>query len=461
MALASLSSDIFQRHFIIFMIRTFAAACLALCWMVPVAAQDNDLSDLRALQAEQFDALYQRPDDLKLMFTYALTSIRLKDYEAAISTFDRMLIFDPNQPRVVVELAAAYFRIGSYPIARFYFTNALEDPNTPPELIPRINEFMNVIDTRTRKSYFTGTIGLSSIVTTNANKGPDDVKFELFDPNTNSFEGAFAIDQEDTSQSDVGFSASAQISHFYDLGGTNEDHWRSDLALFTSRFASTSSGAVDVLLLRTGPRLALDDERFGLKGRPFVEFDYVRSSNDALYTTIGLGLQLSDTIIPDLNGFADLRLSWRDYFKDGGDQDGDGNDDLDSALVRFSAGATSIVGPQLSVRGNLTAEYEHTDFDSERSLELGIGGSAFYRYDSGLEIASRDWALTAAARASHMSFFNSPRRDIDLRLGLSHTAYVSDGFALVAKIDYFQRNSNVAQNQLDSLSFDLGIQFRF
>ena len=75
---------------------------------------------LRAVQREQFAAMFEEPDDVDLMFQYAVTSIRLQDYEAAITTLERILIYNPNLPRVKVELGASYFRIGSYPVAKFY-----------------------------------------------------------------------------------------------------------------------------------------------------------------------------------------------------------------------------------------------------------------------------------------------------------------------------------------------------
>ena len=74
---------------------------------------------LRAEQQEQFAAMFEAPDDVNLMFQYAVTSIRLQDYEAAITTLERILIYNPNLPRVKTELGASYFRIGSYPVAKF------------------------------------------------------------------------------------------------------------------------------------------------------------------------------------------------------------------------------------------------------------------------------------------------------------------------------------------------------
>ncbi|MEM7545524.1 MAG: tetratricopeptide repeat protein [Pseudomonadota bacterium] len=429
-----------------------SAVAVLLTISAPIAAaQETGEAALRQEQARLFNDLFEDPDNLDLMFAYALVSIRLKDYEAAISTFDRMLIFNPDQPRVVVELAAAYFRIGSYPIARFYFENALRNPETPSELVPRIEEFLGAIETRTRTSYFTGIIGLSGVATTNANKGPDDRLFEF------SAGGAIiettVTGDEVTAQDDVGFEASARISHFYDLGGLNEDFWRSDLALFTTRFASTINGAADVLVLRSGPRLSLDDDRYGPKARPFVEFDHVRSSNEALYSTVGAGVEYSNTNRPDLSTFGDLRLSWRDYHRDGGD--------LDGGLLRMRFGATYFYDPEITLRGTINGEYELTDAPEERSVQIGAGGTAYYRYDSGMDFAARNWLVAATARAAYRTFTDDRREDFDLRLDLSHTAYLEDGLAFVVSGEYFRRDSNVSQFNLEGVSLTMGVEIAF
>ncbi|MEM7522730.1 MAG: hypothetical protein AAF360_03030, partial [Pseudomonadota bacterium] len=370
-------------------ISVIALICAAFASPGAEAQDDDDASRsaLRQLQAEQFEALFEDPDNLDLMFTYALTSIRLKDYEAAISTFDRMLIFNPNQPRVEVELAAAYFRIGSYPVAKFYFQSALENESTPDALKPRINEFLAAIDQRTQKSYFTGSVGLSAVGTTNANNGPNGREVEFFGIVTE-------LSGDDvTGQTDIGAAISAQVTHFYDLGQTDGDRWRTDGALYGVRYSSTEDGATDVIVLRTGPEISLDEDRNGPKARPFIEFDHVRSSNDALFTSIGAGLELTNTVSPRVSVFGDLRASWRDYHERG--------PELDGVLIRSDAGLTYFADDQTTFRGGIRAEYEGTDDADDRSLLVGLKGAGFFRYDSGFDFASRNWLVTADAQVSY------------------------------------------------------------
>ena len=56
---------------------------------------------------------------------------------------------------------------------------------------------------------------------------------------------------------------------------------------------------------------------------------------------------------------------------------------------------------------------------------------------------------------------NKTRQDDDLRVGLSNTAYIGGGWSLLTKADYFIRESNVRNFDLDSFTLSVGAQFNF
>jgi thioredoxin-like negative regulator of GroEL len=92
-------------------IHAFAAgAALAACLTggaAPAQVSAAEETALRGEQQQQFAAMFEAPDDVDLMFQYALTSIRLQDHEAAMTTLERILIYSPNLLRVKVELGAS------------------------------------------------------------------------------------------------------------------------------------------------------------------------------------------------------------------------------------------------------------------------------------------------------------------------------------------------------------------
>ena len=51
-----------------------------------------------------FHEMLRNPGNLDVTFAYADVAARLSDYEAAVSALDRMLLFNPNLPRVELEI---------------------------------------------------------------------------------------------------------------------------------------------------------------------------------------------------------------------------------------------------------------------------------------------------------------------------------------------------------------------
>src|SRR3546814_10407746 len=82
----------------------------------------------------RYDALFQtmleRPADLDVMFEFAALAARLGEHDAAISTLERMLIYNPELPRVRLELGALYMRVGADEMARVYLQDALKAAET-------------------------------------------------------------------------------------------------------------------------------------------------------------------------------------------------------------------------------------------------------------------------------------------------------------------------------------------
>jgi len=75
-----------------------------------------------------FQRMYRAPSDLDASFEFAERAVRQGDYEAAIGALERMLFFNPNLPRVKLELGVLYFKLNSYEMARSYLQEASKGP---------------------------------------------------------------------------------------------------------------------------------------------------------------------------------------------------------------------------------------------------------------------------------------------------------------------------------------------
>jgi hypothetical protein len=421
----------------------------------PAAAQTAPApgAELRAAQGELFRRMAAAPDNLELMFEYAAVSMRLEDYEAAIATLERMLFFDPDLPRVKLELGVAYYRLGSYEVARTYFEDVLAgDP--PPGVVERVQPFLDEIAGRTAVDQFSGFVAAGPLYTTNANLGPNDreIRAEFF-PGGEAF-----IDAEDTAQSDVGLRLTASATHVRDLRRPNADAWISSAVYAGQRFRDEADGDFDALDLTTGPRLALDDRSFGPKLRPYAQLGGVRVSDGLLYAGGGGGVEFTDTINDDLASFAVASLQYRDY--------GDDDDDFDG-VYGFATGGLAYTGlGDATLRGALVLDTDRTREDYNSNVEIGLRVSAAREFtvaESGT--FARPWTATAFAQGSGR-FFDAPdpvidadteREDFDARLGLRVFAPFEGGWGVAADAGYFGRFSNIPNYDVDAVEIGVAL----
>lgn len=413
---------------------------------------------LRADQKRIFAEMFEKPDDLELMFDYALVSIQLEDLEAAISTLERMLIYNRDLPRVHMELGAAYYRLGSYKTAGYYFNNVLGFDNVPPQVVEKAKEFRRAVDQRTQKSVVTVSASVGAVYASNATLGPDDPTVQLFNL-------PVVLGANDVEQDDVGGRFTGVMSHFLDLDQPDSDYWRTDASVYSLKYADQSTGDLDSFLVRTGPRLSLDDQEFGPKIRPFVEFDHVRSGGDGLYFTGSAGAEYTDTLSDTLSVFGSARGGYRNYIS-GSD------DDLDGPVIRGSFGAAFLPTSDLVFRGTGFAERVFASDGDLSSTELTLRTSATWSYDSGQEFADRLWSLTGFASATYRGFdgidvqFSNQtggkaREDADLRFGLRHMAYLEDGVWVAFEADFLKRFSNVDLIKVENFGGAVSLGFDF
>lgn len=416
----------------------------------PVAAQSTAENGLRAQQEALFQAMLQRPDDLEVMFNHALTSIELQDYEAAISTLERMLIFNPALNRAKVELGAAYFKLGAYENARYYFEDALTTGEAPPEVVGRVNRFLDEIEKRTQKTGFFGVATVGVTYSSNANLGPNDPDI-LLDNEVAQLADEFIASE------DIGFRTAIYGSHFYDLDQPDGDLWQTDATFYSVHYLDETSGDIDTVQLRTGPRLSLDNENFGPKIRPFLELDGLRSNNETLYATFGAGVEYTDTVNEQVNVFASARSSWREYFQ--------GRDGFDGSTHKVAVGARYAVNKNLGVIGSVFAETDLTRDDSNTNYEVGARLSSSLNYDSGYDFTDRLWSISGYMQVAYRRYEDPieevsdavTRRDYDFRAGISHVFHFREGWFAQADADFLLRDSNLPNFDIDNIGVTLSI----
>ena len=448
---------------------TMAIAVSALC--PPLAQAQNEglgqvlnaseaKRQLRERQKGLFEQLLTQPDNVDLMFEYARVSIDLEDYEAAISTLERLLIYRQDIPLVRLELAVAYFNLGSYEVAKLYFEQALAEPDLPDNAAARIKPYMEAIAFHTRTSAFSVIANVGITYATNATLGPDSdvIRFDNAQQLIGTNLVALTQGQE---EADFGVRSLVNVTHVYDLQRANDDAWKTDVAAFSLRYFNEDQGDVSFARLRTGPRLSLSNSQFGPKVRPYVEGQYLNVRDRGLFASYGLGAEYTNTLSPVASVFGDVGLRYRNYFRQE-------FSDEDSYNFYFTAGVGYIPFRDFIVRGTGLLEIEAAEEDFNSNYEVGLRGSAEYQYDSGIDWIDRKWALAGFAEVRHRWFADDEpaiaagvrRRDLDVRGGLSHVFALREGLGIQAEVDALFRESNIFNFDVDNVSATLSLQYR-
>lgn len=223
---------------------------------VPAAVPSAEVAQLEAERRQLFQKILEQPADLDAGFAYAVLSTRVGDYEAAIATYERMLILRPGTPRLQLELAALYFRLGAYPRARQLFERVLALPETPDTVRRRIAGYMAVIEgERKQRGGFSGMLSLGTRMESNANGAPDRDSISL---NGRDFE--LAPDSRAASDSSLQLGALLRYRQPVSKQGDVLDV---SLAAASSRYRELADLGSDGLELRLGPDFSLN--RWGLR----------------------------------------------------------------------------------------------------------------------------------------------------------------------------------------------------
>ncbi|MBN9669495.1 tetratricopeptide repeat protein [Roseibium aggregatum] len=342
---------------------------------------------LLARQAALLEIMLERPADLDAAFEYATVSVLAGDYEAAISTFERMLIFAPELPRVKLELGVLYYRLGSLETARYYFQSSLETPDVPPDVAAKVETYLAAIDTRQQPAQFHALLAVGARYQTNANAAPGGRQVNLNGRD-------FILDETATGQSDVNGFAAGRVHGAYDLG-TQGDLIEADLLFFAARYADLVRLDTGLAELTLGPsfnlaRYGLDDTQLGVYGI----FSGVRLNHENYNGALGAGARL--VMQPDIQTRIDAKFEWRyRWYHD--TQDYPTVSDRTGSFLRFASTVSRQVSKAWRARVLLLADFEETRVNSDQSFELGGGVGVTYRFGSPVAQLPRPWSVDLEA----------------------------------------------------------------
>jgi tetratricopeptide (TPR) repeat protein len=108
-------------------------------------AQTQDSAQTKQEFEQTFEAMLQDPSNIDVTMRYANLAIKLEDYEAAIPALERILLFNPDLPKVKQQLGVLYYKLDSFEMAKSYLEDAVKSDNAPDEVVETANKYLQRI----------------------------------------------------------------------------------------------------------------------------------------------------------------------------------------------------------------------------------------------------------------------------------------------------------------------------
>ena len=411
----------------------------------------------------QDDTLFQRvfrePANAELAVRYSTASAWTGDIEAAVGTLERLLFYNPNLPRVRLELGILYYRLGSYEMAGSHLRSAITSPDVPADVRQRAEQFLAAIDRRMQPHQWSGFAQTGFRYQTNANVGPNG-PFIRARSRDSVLRGRF------TKTPDWNWFGFFGLNYAYDFGNQRGDVFEASLLGYYASQFTLSEFDFGLIELQAGPRLAvLPDALPGVTIKPYVIANAATLANDPYLASVGGGVSLrfdlgSSTAIEPFVEYRRREHRSLEHFLDAEDLTGD----LVTAAVQAG-------GPLFGrVRWQSRIAFDHNDavkdyYSFDRIwMELGFPWEL-----NSLWGGQNAVVLTPTVGYSFASYRDpNPlidrtvrRRDSQWRVGANLEFFIREQVGIGVRVHYENTDSTLSNYDTTNLSVTFGPSIRF
>jgi tetratricopeptide (TPR) repeat protein len=451
----------------------WALYAMTAVWLIAAspAAKAQPADDPASLQARKtalFQQMLRDPSNLDVTFAYADVSAKLGDNEAAVAALERMLLFNPNLPRVDLELGVLYYRMGSFEAAQAYFDKA-RSFNPPPEVAARVDEYLGKIREAEQTSQISGFFFTGAQYQSDANVAPGS-------PLIRSPIGDVLLDSQFVKQRDVNFFATGAALYSYDLGTQNRDTIEVNGIGYANHYLKFNRLDLDLGEITAGPRFRFPNVPYvaDVSLKPYGIVNEVGLGERQYFWTGGAGVETTGTFFGDVA----TKLAWEYRQKTFANAP---QRPLSSGLSGHDNVVTLAVTKPIAPNQTVSAEFDYLGqstrfkFYSNHTFAVSAGYKIRYadpfgwwRYPFETAVfGSRSWALYEApdpcCNTNPSPFFFSPSNRFDRRwrFGVTQIFQVADNLGIILQFQRDIISSNLSLYGYTSNSVILGPQIRF
>ena len=414
----------------------------------------NTPDQVRIAYDKAFETMFKDPANLEKTFSFAGLAIKAGDFEGAISSLERMLILDPNLPRVRYELGVLYFKLGSYDVAATYFEELLEDKNTPKVLVEKAAPFIEEIESRLTNHSFSGSIFSGIKYQTNASSGPRSTKVKLF--GAPSF-----LPDEFTNKGDFDVFASGSINYSYDFQSEPKKLLEAGLNVYGNEQFDQTFVNARVIDAHIGPKLIVPLAFLNNPiVRPFIAGDYLIVSEDESYYSHGAGFSADIRATEKLNLNLDARVMAREN-KDASILDGFRN--------RMTINASYIASETMQIQFSSIVATEETKTNIQNNRDYTLNASINKTFKAPFNLIKDPLSAGLSFGGSFREYAgpnptidpDTTRNDYTIRFSPSLTIPAGETMAILLSAGFTRVDSNIPNSEYDNISVTLGISKQF
>jgi hypothetical protein len=416
-------------------------------------------------QEREYEAAFQemlrKPADLDVLFKFATIATKTGDYEGAISALERMLLVNPDLPRVRLELAVLYYRLGSFEVSRTYLETVVASPGISPEVRARAEQYLAEVEKRGSRSRFVGEVFGGVRYQSNANLGPPTSSVRLFGQTAN-------LNQSAIGTADWGVVASGYVRHIYDLGGQDKGALETQLTGYANRQFQISQANVSILDLTSGPRFQAFQGIFeDVTIKPLFSLGYIWVNDVPYYGSYGSGIEVGSLLTDKLRNTTNVvyrRLLYQDSWYLPNNFVYTGNEY--SANTTFQYALTDVV----AIFGNSNVQRYMTDnYPSYSYILLGVGGGLQFRFADPLFKSELPWSIALSANLQWWTYDQPDpiidpsvtRQQNDTILNIALSVPFDERTTMTISGGRFVRSASLPNYDFVNNSFLMGVSWRF
>ena len=421
----------------------------------------GDKAALEEAYDKAFQEVFRDPGNLDKSFAFAKLAIQLENYEAAISALERMLLVNPNLPRVRLELGVLYYRLGSFQLAKTYLLRAVEGDNVPDEVRTRVARFLAEIENRLSQHQIFGSLYAGFRWQSNANAGPGSTAVLANGVNA-------VLGDQFTETNDENVFLTGSLRHVYDLQSQSGATFESGATVYASQQRRRHELDLVFAEVNTGPRFPFETEiAEKASARPFVAAEVVGLADARYMTTYGLGGTVSGTLAEALMTELSLRHKER-RFRDSGarptNSDQNGGETSVGVNMRLPFMQDHRADLVLGAK-SVTATDRHfanREFSALLGYTISYEG---YQFDK----AAGAWSSSLSVERKYIDYKEfdtavdptNKRDDHHWRFNFLTNVPINRDWSLVANLQRIIANSSLPNYQYHNNIASIGVSFRF